>query len=442
MSKQKEKNTLLNTVSKLQRNEILKYASNMGFGIDESLDDSQLKKAYADWVLANPEELMTRLPMGDLRTLQEIRDHRDPEPPNYFNNYLTPIMVKYGLVGTDVVSDTHVHYHVPDDLMKAVAPHLDKWLKEPNNVIRMEVETLTDGLANIFGYVDQATIKKYIGGLRDTDEDDLLQNGFNYIRQFSLLLDSMEWAENLEETPNEEVLFFSRYAQPKAAAVKQTIDEGSQGIVEPDFDLTSVARASTVIIPEIPNPYGEEFAKFLSQTFGMDEYDIRKLCFELWIYRQPILDSMSKKQLEFHYLSTVISSAKKDLSVSEVDEALRQMSHYMNTIPLWLLRGNAAWQFHKHIYMRETTVSSAIVDQLNQVRRDSRILTDFLNGEAPPTEEEMASILKTYPHLLSPGKREKKAVDRTPTVARVGRNDPCPCGSGLKYKKCHGRDVR
>ena len=23
--------------------------------------------------------------------------------------------------------------------------------------------------------------------------------------------------------------------------------------------------------------------------------------------------------------------------------------------------------------------------------------------------------------------------------SRVGRNDPCPCGSGKKYKKCHGR---
>ena len=21
---------------------------------------------------------------------------------------------------------------------------------------------------------------------------------------------------------------------------------------------------------------------------------------------------------------------------------------------------------------------------------------------------------------------------------RIGRNDPCPCGSGKKYKKCHG----
>lgn len=25
------------------------------------------------------------------------------------------------------------------------------------------------------------------------------------------------------------------------------------------------------------------------------------------------------------------------------------------------------------------------------------------------------------------------------TVMRVGRNDPCPCGSGKKYKKCCGR---
>jgi uncharacterized protein len=26
-----------------------------------------------------------------------------------------------------------------------------------------------------------------------------------------------------------------------------------------------------------------------------------------------------------------------------------------------------------------------------------------------------------------------------PKNGKIGRNDPCPCGSGLKYKKCHGR---
>ena len=24
---------------------------------------------------------------------------------------------------------------------------------------------------------------------------------------------------------------------------------------------------------------------------------------------------------------------------------------------------------------------------------------------------------------------------------KIGRNDPCPCGSGKKYKQCHGRDL-
>jgi len=24
-------------------------------------------------------------------------------------------------------------------------------------------------------------------------------------------------------------------------------------------------------------------------------------------------------------------------------------------------------------------------------------------------------------------------------VPKVGRNDPCPCGSGKKYKHCHGQ---
>ena len=26
-----------------------------------------------------------------------------------------------------------------------------------------------------------------------------------------------------------------------------------------------------------------------------------------------------------------------------------------------------------------------------------------------------------------------------PEGVRVGRNDPCPCGSGLKFKQCHGK---
>ncbi|MEK7549134.1 MAG: preprotein translocase subunit SecA [Patescibacteria group bacterium] len=34
---------------------------------------------------------------------------------------------------------------------------------------------------------------------------------------------------------------------------------------------------------------------------------------------------------------------------------------------------------------------------------------------------------------------QRKLTQREPAFKNVGRNDPCPCGSGKKYKKCHGK---
>ncbi len=36
-------------------------------------------------------------------------------------------------------------------------------------------------------------------------------------------------------------------------------------------------------------------------------------------------------------------------------------------------------------------------------------------------------------------KAEKKQVQRIRTTKKIGRNDTCPCGSGKKYKHCHGK---
>jgi preprotein translocase subunit SecA len=32
-----------------------------------------------------------------------------------------------------------------------------------------------------------------------------------------------------------------------------------------------------------------------------------------------------------------------------------------------------------------------------------------------------------------------KLTDSQPINKKVGRNDPCPCGSKKKYKHCHGK---
>ncbi|MGC2545541.1 MAG: SEC-C metal-binding domain-containing protein, partial [Silvibacterium sp.] len=39
---------------------------------------------------------------------------------------------------------------------------------------------------------------------------------------------------------------------------------------------------------------------------------------------------------------------------------------------------------------------------------------------------------------MAGGGEEGRQVAQRRTGDKVGRNDPCPCGSGKKYKKCHG----
>ena len=37
--------------------------------------------------------------------------------------------------------------------------------------------------------------------------------------------------------------------------------------------------------------------------------------------------------------------------------------------------------------------------------------------------------------------KEQKSSTTIVKPKKIGRNDPCPCGSGKKYKKCCGRNV-
>jgi preprotein translocase subunit SecA len=57
-----------------------------------------------------------------------------------------------------------------------------------------------------------------------------------------------------------------------------------------------------------------------------------------------------------------------------------------------------------------------------------------LNAGAPPTEEVASGGGGDGETAVA----VKPIVNATP---KVGRNDPCPCGSGKKYKKCHGQEA-
>jgi preprotein translocase subunit SecA len=103
----------------------------------------------------------------------------------------------------------------------------------------------------------------------------------------------------------------------------------------------------------------------------------------------------------------------------------------------------------KQEYKREAfELFSQLLDvvklEVTRILMTVRIQSQDQATEAAEAIEHQASALSnvTYTHPNEDGSVSQVADVATlaqPPVPKVGRNEPCPCGSGKKYKQCHGR---
>ena len=80
----------------------------------------------------------------------------------------------------------------------------------------------------------------------------------------------------------------------------------------------------------------------------------------------------------------------------------------------------------------ETEVEVEIIPEtlfFNMLKAEADYLYSLEQWEDVLGEEKMVEIAKKY--------KQSKTVRRA--TPKIGRNDPCPCGSGKKYKHCCGR---
>ncbi len=102
----------------------------------------------------------------------------------------------------------------------------------------------------------------------------------------------------------------------------------------------------------------------------------------------------------------------------------------------------------KQEYKREAfELFSQLLDvvkmEVTRVLMTVRVQTQEQVAQAAEAIEEKASHVAnvTYTHPNEDGSvsQDTDAATLAAAVPRVGRNDPCPCGSGKKYKLCHGK---
>jgi preprotein translocase subunit SecA len=81
------------------------------------------------------------------------------------------------------------------------------------------------------------------------------------------------------------------------------------------------------------------------------------------------------------------------------------------------------------------SAATAVASAAARVEESPAKLPDFARALERKQERQQKDM------QFQTGPAQAEAPKPVRAGAKVGRNDPCPCGSGKKYKKCHGANA-
>lgn len=151
---------------------------------------------------------------------------------------------------------------------------------------------------------------------------------------------------------------------------------------------------------------------------------------------------------------SIMRDIEKNITLALIDENwkehLRRMDELKDSVqsasfeqkdPLVIYKMEAYQLFEQLIFKINQDVTSYLLEGRIQFKGDQRTIdeakeqkTDFSKARVHRTEEQEAMDRAA---MGAGGRKKVETVVRT--EEKVGRNDPCPCGSGKKFKHCHGR---
>ena len=172
-------------------------------------------------------------------------------------------------------------------------------------------------------------------------------------------------------------------------------------------------------------------------------------------YNEDELKTISKDDIKAELIQKVddLSASREELFGEQVTRELERVVMLKCVDVQWMDHIDAMEQLKRGIHLRGYAQRDPVVEYRNEgydmfdqmianIRDDTTRL--FLSAKIQVIDEqeapkEMVEYDAGAAVKISNPDEEEENASAKPT-AKVGRNDPCPCGSGKKYKKCCGAD--
>ena len=153
----------------------------------------------------------------------------------------------------------------------------------------------------------------------------------------------------------------------------------------------------------------------------------------------------------------VVKSFEKAILLHVIDEAWKENLRELDDLKHSVQNASYEQKDPLLIYKLESVnLFDAMVDKIN-----NQTISILMRGQipvrepqevrqaAPEQRQDMSKYQEQKQDLSDPNQQAAAAQDTREKPKRepirvqktVGRNDPCPCGSGKKYKNCHGRNL-
>ena len=241
--------------------------------------------------------------------------------------------------------------------------------------------------------------------------------------------DVMNRQRNIIYEQRREVLFNEQIKDKITAMIREN--------VEGEFDFCfGFENVSEYRFEEFKNHYS---AMLTDEKFSMPDDELISINKEEWKESlvQKALDIYEQKDKLFAELPSQNGNAMREVEkvilLQNVDR--KWMDHLENMDELKEYVGLNSYAQRDPVTMYKLQSADLFDEMIDDIKNDTvRQVLSVVPRVANTARVEVAKP-------TTEGFLDGKTVSRKPAKStKVGRNDPCPCGSGLKYKKCCGKN--
>ncbi len=345
---------------------------------------AELASAIAEHIADNPVECLERLPYHELRLLSLLSKLSEGADEEINTTSMTTFAAAIRFIEVKDKSSELLSFRFAPGMYEALSPHIGEAMARIEASPRLVYEQYLWGCLTIYGMISFSDIFD----LADRHFKEDSEYFYKFMSDYPGLESLYHYHYLMHPCVEDPDKLFSEWGKHKM--LKRSIKKISRK------DILDAGETTPYNSPLHLHEEGVQLHSAL-RTIG---YECDRLVYtihRIWIAKQLLgLDNAV-----FNGMIGDILDRGKVRRFEDVQMVANAIMNYYNAIPCWCFKGRSSDEMFRTGKSGPDKLANvkALAQQMNEIGREASVF------------------------------------------GNVGRNDPCPCGSGLKYKKCHGKNL-